>query len=124
MPTASGQVRLDDLIRVCSSNGEINTGLLQEMLHLFIRDNARRVHNAVAAARNGDATTLREEVHAVKGSAALIGADALRDLAGDLEMRILSGTARDPQTSALQLSAEYDAVVSTLQALYPDLRAG
>jgi HPt (histidine-containing phosphotransfer) domain-containing protein len=94
------------------------------MLNLFIRDNARRVQSAVAAANDGDASTLREEVHALKGSAALLGADALRDLAGDIEMRILSGTIPDPHPPALQLSAEYDAVVSTLKALYPELCAG
>jgi hypothetical protein len=43
---------------------------------------------------------LRGAVHALKASAALIGADHLRDLAGDLELRVVSGTANDPERGA------------------------
>lgn len=121
MPIAPGQVRLDDLLRVCSSEERINHELLKEMLLLFIEENARRVRTAVAAADDGDTKRLRGEVHALKGSAALIGAEYLRDLATDVELRVLSGTLRHPSASARQLRDEYDAVVSTLRALYPDL---
>ena len=123
MPAFPGQVRLDDLLRVCSSGGQMNRDLLKEMLVLFIQENERRVRAAVAAADEGDARALRGAMHAVKGSAALIGAEHLRDLAGDCELRIVSGTIKNPQACAQQLSDEYTAVVSTLKSLYPDLCA-
>jgi HPt (histidine-containing phosphotransfer) domain-containing protein len=124
MPLAPGQVRLDDLLRVCSSDGgQTNRGLLQEMLMLFIQENERRVDAAVVAADEGDGLALRGAMHAVKGSAALIGAERLRDLAGDCELRIISGTLNDPPACARQLRDEYAAVVSTLKSLYPDLCA-
>lgn len=88
---------------------------------LFIQENGRRVRAAVAAADDGDARALRGAMHAVKGSAALIGAQRLRDLAGDCELRIISGTIKDPQECVRQLSDEYTAVVATLRSLYPDL---
>jgi HPt (histidine-containing phosphotransfer) domain-containing protein len=123
MSAAPGQVRLDDLLRVCSSGGQINVDLLKEMLGLFIQENERRIHAALVAAEHGDAPALRGAVHAVKGSAALIGAEHLCDIAGDCELRIISGTIRNPQAYARQLSDEYTAVVSTLKSLYPDLGA-
>jgi HPt (histidine-containing phosphotransfer) domain-containing protein len=123
MPLTPGQVRLDDLIRVCSSGGQMNHDLLREMLVLFIEENQRRVHAAVRAADEGDTPALRGVMHAVKGSAALIGAEHLRDLAGDCELRIISGTIKDPQVHARQLHDEFTAVVSTLRSLYPDLSA-
>jgi HPt (histidine-containing phosphotransfer) domain-containing protein len=99
----------------------MNRDLLKEMLRLFIQDNDRRVRVALAAAEEGDALALRGAVHALKGSAALIGAEHLRDIASDCELRIVSGTIRNPQAQARQLSDEYTAVVSTLRSLYPDL---
>jgi HPt (histidine-containing phosphotransfer) domain-containing protein len=116
-----GQVRLDDLLRVCSSEGHINRELLKEMLVLFIQENERRVRETVAAAAAGDTSELRAVVHAIKGSAGLIGAEHLHDLASDFELRIVSGTIKSPVESARGLSDEFAAVVETLRARYPDL---
>ena len=121
MCASPGQVRLDDLLRVCRSGDTVNYELLKEMLALFIDENARRVEAVVAAAATGNDTSLRGTAHAVRGSAALVGADRLRDLAGDLEFRVLSGASRDPRAAAEQLRDEYTAVVATLRTLYPDL---
>jgi len=121
MATAPGQILLDDLLRVCSSGDQINRELLKEMLLLFIQENARRVRRAVAAADQGDFDTLGCEAHAIKGSAAIVGAGTLRDLAVDLELRILSGSIKNPRLSAKRLSDEFDAVVTNLRQLYPDL---
>jgi HPt (histidine-containing phosphotransfer) domain-containing protein len=121
MAAAPGQIVLDDLLRVCSSGDQINRELLKEMLLLFIDENARRVGRAVAAADQDDLDTLRCEAHAIKGSAAIVGAENLRNLAIDLELRILSGAIRNPRLSAQQVSNEFDAVVRNLRRLYPDL---
>ena len=90
---------------------------------LFITDNGHRIVAALAAAEGGNQNELRGAVHAIKGSAALIGADHLRDLAGDLESRVVSGTVNDPERATQGLRDEYTAVVSTLRSLYPDLPA-
>ena len=121
--TASGQVRLDDLLRVCSSEDTVNEGLLHEMVLLFIQENGRRIRTLVDAAADGDQEALRHHVHAVKGSAAIVGADLLRQLASDIEAAVISGTLRDASASIRALDAEYEAVVATLRALYPDLGA-
>jgi HPt (histidine-containing phosphotransfer) domain-containing protein len=118
-----GQVRLDDLLGVCRSGDQINYGLLKEMLLLFIEENRRRVDAMLDAAAEGNDAGLRGAAHALKGSAALVGADRLRDLAGDLELGVLSGTSRDPKAAAERLRDEYTAVVATLRTLYPDLVA-
>jgi HPt (histidine-containing phosphotransfer) domain-containing protein len=121
MSATPGQIRLDDLLRVCSSGDQVNRDLLREMLLLFIHENARRIARAVAAADHDDADALRCEAHAIKGSAAIVGAENLRTLAADLELRLLGGTIKNFRTSAGQLSDEFTAVVANLRLLYPDL---
>jgi HPt (histidine-containing phosphotransfer) domain-containing protein len=91
------------------------------MLRLFINENERRIRAVLTAADAGDSSTLRCETHAMKGSAAIVGAEHLRDLAADVELRILTGTIRDPQASARKLRDEFTAVVSTLRVMYPGL---
>jgi HPt (histidine-containing phosphotransfer) domain-containing protein len=123
MGVPSGQVRLDDLRRVCSTGDEVNHALVQEMLVMFIEDNARRVALAVAAASAGDTLRLRAVMHALKGSAALIGAERLRQLADLWEVAILNGSRDDAEARAREIGDEYTAVVRTLKTLYPDLAA-
>jgi HPt (histidine-containing phosphotransfer) domain-containing protein len=121
MRPTPGQVRLDDLLRVCRSGQQINHALMKEMLGLFIQENRRRISAALGAAETGNSVELRGAVHALKGSAALIGAEHLRDLAANLEFRVVSGTVQDVDVATRQLQDEYAAVVSTLQSIYPDL---
>jgi len=118
-----GHVRLDDILRVCSSGGHVNYDLLRELLVLFIQENDRRIQAAMAAADQGDARALCGALHALKGSAGLIGAEHLQNLASEGEARIVSGTLGNLRACARQLSDEYSAVVSTLRTLYPDLCA-
>ena len=123
MPASPGQVQLHDLLRVCRTGDHVTDALLKEMLGLFIADNGRRIDLARQAARSGDHLALRGAVHAIKGSAALIGATRLRDLAGDLELRVVSGTARNAESATEIMREEFAAVVKTLHSLYPDISA-
>lgn len=123
MSVSPGRVHLDDLLTVCRAGDHVNRELLKEMLALFIEDNRRRVDLAIEAAASGDPIGLRSAVHAIKGSAALIGAAHLRDLAGKIEMRVVSGTIRNDGADIATLRNEFDAVVATLRSLYPDLPA-
>jgi HPt (histidine-containing phosphotransfer) domain-containing protein len=116
-----GQVRLDDLIQVCRNGTEINEALLMEMLSLFIGENSRRVDVISDAASHGRPQELRAALHALKGSAALIGADRLRYLAADMEDAVVTASGADPVAASGELAREFSAVVATLQALYPHL---
>jgi two-component system sensor histidine kinase/response regulator len=116
-----GRVQLDDLLAVCRAGDHINRELLKEMLALFIEDNRRRVDLAIAAADSGDRLELRSAVHAIKGSAALVGAAHLRDLASDIELRVVQGNVDNVAASTQSLRTEFDAVAATLRSLYPDL---
>jgi HPt (histidine-containing phosphotransfer) domain-containing protein len=116
-----GRVRLDDLIQVCRNGTEINETLLLEMLGLFIGENARRVDAIRDAARLGRPDDLRAALHALKGSAALVGADRLRHLAAAMEDDVVNATGADAVASSHELAREFAAVVATLHALYPDL---
>lgn len=119
----SGHVRLDDLIQVCRSGDGVDHELLTEMLSLFIHENARRLDDARDAARLADRTELRGAIHAVKGSAALVGADDLHRLASELELEVVNGSALNLLGATEQLRQEFAAVVSTLYARYPELRS-
>jgi HPt (histidine-containing phosphotransfer) domain-containing protein len=116
-----GQVRLDDLIQVCRNGTEINQALLLEMLGLFIGENGRRVAIIQDAARDRRQQDLRGALHALKGSAALVGADRLRHLAADMEEDVVNGTGGDAVVASEELAREFAAVVATLRALYPQL---
>jgi len=91
VPLSTGQVCLDNLLHVCRTGDQIDDGLLREMLMLFIEENRPRIRTALAAAAHGSPLELRGAAHAIKGSAALIGADHLCDLAHDLECCVMSG---------------------------------
>ena len=116
-----GQVRLDDLLQVCRNSGEIDVALLKEMLGLFIGENTRRVDSIADAVRSGNQQDLRAALHALKGSAALVGADRLRYLAADMEDDIVNATGDDSRAASEELRREFSAVIATLRALYPDL---
>lgn len=123
MHVSPGQVQLDDLLTVCRAGDRLNRALLTEMLSLFIDENHRRIGVAMQAADHGDPVALRSAVHAIKGSAALVGASQLRDLAADIEMRVLGGVVHDFSAATGTLRDEFLAVVDTLRSLYPDLPA-
>jgi len=117
----TGHVRLDDLIQVCRSGDWVDDELLKEMLSLFIHENARRLDAARDAARLADHTQLRGAIHAIKGSAALVGADDLRQLASELEQAVVNGIPLNLLAATEQLQQEFAAVVATLYARYPEL---
>jgi HPt (histidine-containing phosphotransfer) domain-containing protein len=116
-----GQVRLDDLIQVCRNGTEINDALLMEMLGLFIGENSRRVDAIQDAARLDRPHDLRTALHALKGSAAVIGADRLRQLAAAMEDDVVRATGADAVAASAELAREFAAVVATLHTRYPQL---
>ena len=74
--------------------------LIQQLVELFEEGTATRLAGAHKALRDGDFKSLRREAHSLKGSAGVIGADALRDAAARLE-REAEGENRAAASAAL-----------------------
>ena len=61
-------------------------------MRIFVEDTERRLARLDALAAAGDLGRLAEEAHALKGSAASMGAAAIADAAAELELRTRHGT--------------------------------
>ena len=81
MRSHPGAVDLSNLEAVCQSGETFNTPLLKELVGHFVLQNRRRLDQATNAVTAGNREALRDLAHAVKGSAALLGAGRLHDLA-------------------------------------------
>lgn len=79
------------------------------LLRTFARYHAADV--AALADTAGPATALAQRLHALKGSAAAVGATGLHERAGLLEQRLREGTA------SATLAADLHALADSLQAL-------
>ena len=64
---------------------------LTRLMRLFIEDTERRLARLEALAGARDVVLLAEEAHALKGSAASMGAAAIADAAAELELRARHG---------------------------------
>ena len=58
-----------------------------DVLAIFIEDTGQRLDRLASLAAAGDLTRLAREAHALKGSAASMGASAIADAATELEQR-------------------------------------
>jgi HPt (histidine-containing phosphotransfer) domain-containing protein len=120
MKSTPGAIDTRNLLSVCRDGETPNQALLREMLSYFIDENRRRVSAMAHAVATGERETLRQTAHALRGSAAMLGAGRLHDLAWGLE---LDGADSDLQTlgNAIgRLQVEFDAVVSSLRDAHPD----
>jgi HPt (histidine-containing phosphotransfer) domain-containing protein len=120
MKSTPGAIDTRNLLSVCWDGETPNQALLREMLSYFIDENRRRVTTMAHAVAAGERETLRQTAHAMRGSAAMLGAGRLHDLAWGLE---LDGKDSDLQTleNAIgRLQVEFDAVVSSLRDAHPD----
>lgn len=120
MGSAPGSVDTTNIVAVCRAKGKLDYALLREMLGYFVDENHRRVAASQQALVTGDRELLRQIAHAMRGSAALVGAGHLHDLAWSLEM--------DAATSDLQLlgrevnkiRVELDGVIAALRRAHPE----
>ena len=120
MDSAPGSIDTRNLLAVCQTGNMLDQALLREMLGYFVDENERRIIEAQHAVVRGDRHALRQVAHAVRGSAAMLGAGHLHDLAWSLEM--------DAETSELQVLAravnrlrvELDAVIAALRNAHPE----
>lgn len=75
-------INLDDLMK--NIGGDSN--LLQEVAGMFIEMSPNMLEDIKAALAAGDAQRLEKTAHTLKGTASNFGAQAVVDLAGDLEL--------------------------------------
>jgi HPt (histidine-containing phosphotransfer) domain-containing protein len=123
MDSSPGSIDTRNIVAVCQSGGTVDLALLREMLGYFIDENERRIVSTQEAVVSGDREALRQLAHAMRGSAAMLGAGHLHDLAWSLEM--------DAETSELPVLAravskirtELDAVVAAIRKAHADVWA-
>lgn len=120
MESSSGAIDTRNIVSVCQSGNSLDQALLREMLGYFIDENERRVITSQHAVVQGDREALRQLAHALRGSAAMLGAGRLHDLAWSLEMDADATTLPALARAVSALRLEFDAVVSALRKAHPD----
>ena len=120
MRTQPGAVDTSNIVHVCHSDGHLDRDLLREMLVYFIDENRRRMEKALDAFAMDDREALRQLAHAVRGSAAMIGAGRLHDLATGLEYDAAAGAPDHLQATISLMCVEFTAVHASLRAQHPD----
>lgn len=123
MDSSPGSIDTRNILAVCQSGDSIDGNLLREMLGYFIDENERRVIGLQEAVVGGHREELRQLAHAMRGSAAMLGAGHLHDLAWAMEM--------DAETTALpvlaravnKLRLELDAVIAAIRRAHPEASA-
>jgi HPt (histidine-containing phosphotransfer) domain-containing protein len=120
MRSHPGAIDTSNLLAVCQSGEAFDNALLRELIGHFVDQNRRRMDDAVIAVESGDRAALKELAHAVKGSAALLGAGRLHDLAYSLEFSATGSDQPALRASVATLNLEFSAVVAALQAQHPE----
>jgi HPt (histidine-containing phosphotransfer) domain-containing protein len=98
-------------------------GLLAELIGLFSEDAPRNVERIDAALRAGDAGELARVAHALKGSAATLGARAMAATCLELETGGHAGRTVELAPFLARLEAQTDDVLKALAALAPGTAA-
>jgi HPt (histidine-containing phosphotransfer) domain-containing protein len=120
MHSAPGSIDTRDVVSVCRIGGVLNQGLLREMLGHFVTENERRIAGFAPALIVGNRQTIRNLAHAVRGSAALVGAGRLHDLARTVEMEADAGHIDDLGPSLDAIRLEFAAVKVALHDAHPE----
>ncbi len=114
-----GAIDTSNVISVCRDGEILNRALLREMLDYFVTENERRMATLAEAVAAGQRKVVRDTAHAITGSAAMLGAGRLHDLAWSLEM-----DAEDDLSTLLTavntLHTEFGAVVASIHAAHPE----
>jgi HPt (histidine-containing phosphotransfer) domain-containing protein len=120
MRTTPGSIDTSNIVDVCRADRGVDLILLREMLGYFVDENRRRMQQAAVAAAAGDREALRQLAHAVRGSASMIGAGHLHDLATALERDAEEAHADALNSAVSAMSAEFLAVHQALRAMHPE----
>ena len=119
MKSAPGSVDIRDILSVCRDGDALNHKLLRELLGYFVDENQRRMQISLAAVDAGDRASLRQVAHAVRGSAAMLGAGRLHDLAWSLELDAFSSDSAALRKGVDAVRTELEKVVDALRRTHP-----
>ena len=109
---ASIRARLADLTEELPDIAEL--ALVIRLLRSFTARTPAAAEVLVDLLGAGDAGRVRDQAHALKGSAANLGAGALAAVCGEVEDRARAGAVPDPVVTAARLRSE---VAGTLRAV-------
>src|SRR5438105_8497477 len=84
------------------------SGLVQEVLAVFQTDTAERLTKLRNAVSSGDRTEVRNQAHAIKGSASQVGALAVAAFCQSLESKALAGPLPELRDLAGHLDTAFD----------------
>ena len=91
--------------------------LLRELAQIFLEQAPAHLGQIQAAVRSGDAKTLRERAHALKGSAGTLAGSAVSKTAARLEQMGRDGDLNESQETCATLEADLGRLVDALQRL-------
>ena len=123
MDSSSGLIDTRNIVAVCLSGDTLDRALLREMLDYFIHENERRMVTARQALEADDRESLRQLAHAMRGSASLLGARRLHDLAWGLEGDALTHDLATLHQTVERLGEELTAVVISLRDAHAEVWA-
>lgn len=117
--SSPGAIDTRNILSVCREGDVLNLDLLREMLGYFVNENERRMSVLTEAVETSRRDVILQTAHAVRGSAAMLGAGRLHDLAWALEMDASDGQPA-LRTAVTTLRTEFTAVVAALHAAHPE----
>jgi HPt (histidine-containing phosphotransfer) domain-containing protein len=116
-----GTVDFSNILSVCRVGDALDRDLLKEMCGYFIDENRRRMTAAAAAVDSQDRNALQQLAHTIRGSAAILGASYLRDLAGIIECDALAGDLQQLRSVVGAMGDEFGQVLATLREAHPEV---
>jgi HPt (histidine-containing phosphotransfer) domain-containing protein len=112
---AGVRARLADLVEAEPSPAEL--ALVLRLLRSFAAKAPLAADELVRVLHEGDATTVRDHAHSLKGSAANIGAGTLAALCGQVEDQARAGKVISPGPTGDRLRAEIDGALRAVHLL-------
>jgi HPt (histidine-containing phosphotransfer) domain-containing protein len=120
-PTMSSPVVIDleAIENLRALNPGDNDAFVREIRDIFFEDTPQRLGELDQTLASGDAAKFARTAHTIKGSSGNLGANALRDLAHDLEQRAKTAGLAGLAPLVAQLRQEYARAKAELGRLIP-----
>ncbi len=118
-----GAIDTSSLLSVCLAGDEIDAALLKELLSYFVDENRVRLCEMTRAVHCGDRRMLQDLAHTIKGSASLVGAGRLYDLAAVVERDAMALPLDVLQEEATSVGNEFGAVLAALRVRHPEVNS-
>lgn len=109
----SGSWVLPDELRQLAESDE---GLVKEVLSVFQSDTSDRVRKLRAGVEQNDRTVVRNQAHAIKGSAGQVGAMTVASLCRQIEMDALTADAAALRSLTAELETAFSTVCREMSA--------